>query len=996
MKILLLSDIHLAASGLPEQQGQILKAFWDDLNAQLLDTEYNSTFCIISGDLVNDGSIASYTFFAQEVINKLLKFMPLDNIFFVPGNHDLFRNIISKKESQSLIDSILKEEDFNDLCDKDESSILTKKFKHLISFVTDKLNIPQFDIWGYSANLTPLISAFFLNSSICSFGGLDDIDDRDHLLVNTRKLNEWIQSTEGRKRVLVMHHPIDDLSEQYRNELTRIIQKDIDIFINGHTHFINVEEKNVGREIPQISFQSPQLFSTKNANNGYAIITITENYIHDICFRQWTNRRKTFSTGIDYADDGVFKPKFQPNSPTKDTIYEKLYDRWNDAMYSFSKRPEWIERYFDENPPSKQAKNTNTLDYMDILSHSGNIQICASAQFGMSSFALYLSLKAWEIKNEHWLYINAENLTLGTLERLCKAELRFHEIDGQPHCVIFDKWPYFSKDSDKILKKIYSLYPEAKILLMTSNTDSQIVSGLDTEESHEGYKTLYMRPLLRKEMRQIVHNVNETYNIDAEDDKLLSRMVSDLDDLNIHRTPYNCFQMLLAFSKNYEERPINRSKVLDNVLMLVFDNPGSLYYQANTVDPETCKFIVGYFCEHLFKKGNMVDYSFTEEEFITVCKNFCKQQMNSTNVENLLKILLNHQIIVQNFGETLHFRFIYWLFYFAADRMKCSEDFKKYMIENCHILYESEMIDFYSATDRTRSDIAELLCQELINVSSEVHVNIGIPDDYSPYLSLKWAMNETSKGITVDALETQVMQSRLPVEIKDAIADKNYDSIRPYHQTIDRFFEEYAVKNLISITHSAACALRNSDFISPESKTNLANAIFYAWKEISRVIFAITPLLAKNGYGGIGGMRFTLTDGFPDEFKECVKTIIINVPYNIILWFKDDIYNHKTAELYYRYMLDSGDAFISHLMAMLIVECRPDGFKNELEKYVIKQPKNSYYLGNLFNNLRRVYSTGYMTKTELNQTKQLITDCWKKRQHLPENLIPYRDEKNID
>lgn len=994
MKILLLSDIHLISTGAPEQQGQVLQAFFTDIQNQLTRKNYNDNFCIISGDLVNDGKKSSYTYFYKEIVTKLLTLMPLENIFVVAGNHDLYRDSIDIDKTKDILEKDNEEKDFNNLLNDKKANILTSKFKNFNTFVNDNLNIGQFDIWGYSANLTPRVSAFFLNTAICSFGGREEIDDRDKLLVNTRKLNEWIQATEGRKRILIMHHPICDLKENYRNELTKISQSHIDVVINGHTHFINVEEKNTGTNSSQISFQAPQLFSSKEANNGYAVIEIEEDNIQSITFRQWTDRRKTFSVGIDYADDGIFIPKYN-HKQNKDILLEKLYERWDNAMYSFSQRPVWIERYFDENPPSKQRKNINLLDYMNLLSMTDNVQICASGQFGMSSFALYLSMKAWEVKKEHWLYINSETLTLSSLERSCKEELRFHDIEADPHCIIFDKWPYFSKESDKILKKILKMYPDSRIFLLTSNTDSQVVSGLDTAESHEGYKLLYMRPLLRKEMRQIVHNVNETYNIDAEDDKLLCRMIADLDDLNIHRTPYNCFQMLLAFSKNYEERPINRSKVLDNILALVFDNPGNVCYQSNTIDPELCKYIVGYFCEYLCRKGD-ISISFTEEEFNRICKEFCKREMITVNVENLLRVLINHQIIIPNYGDYLQFRFTYWLFYFIADRIRTSEDFKKYMIEEQHMLYEPEMIDFYSATDRKRNDIADILSNELYKLSKTVHENIGIPEGYSPYVSLKWAMNETTKGITVEALESQVQQSLLPDDIKDAIADKNYNSIKPYHQTINKFFEEYAVKNLISLTHSASCALRNSEFIELNLKKKLADSVFNAWKEISRVIFAITPLLAKNGYSGIGGMRFTLTEGFPEEFQECVKSIIISVPYNIILFFRDDIYNHNTAELYYSYMLSSEDVYICHLLALLIVECRPIGFKDKLSKYIEKQPKNSYYLGNLFTNLRRVYSTGYMTKSEQNQTIQLIKDCWRKKKYFPDNLIPPRNEKNID
>ena len=60
---------------------------------------------------------------------------------------------------------------------------------------------------GKIPNLQPL-DAYFDEVQIAP-------DDRDKLLVNTRKLNEWIQATEGRKRILIMHHPICDLIENY-------------------------------------------------------------------------------------------------------------------------------------------------------------------------------------------------------------------------------------------------------------------------------------------------------------------------------------------------------------------------------------------------------------------------------------------------------------------------------------------------------------------------------------------------------------------------------------------------------------------------------------------------------------------------------------------------------------------------------------------------------------------------------------------------------------
>ena len=153
MKILLLSDIHLISTGAPEQQGQILQAFFTDIQNQLTRKNYNDNFCIISGDLVNDGKKSSYTYFYKEIITKLLTLMPLENIFVVAGNHDLYRDSIDIDKTKDILEKDNDEKDFNNLLNDKKANILTSKFKNFNTFVNDNLNIGQFDIWGYSANL---------------------------------------------------------------------------------------------------------------------------------------------------------------------------------------------------------------------------------------------------------------------------------------------------------------------------------------------------------------------------------------------------------------------------------------------------------------------------------------------------------------------------------------------------------------------------------------------------------------------------------------------------------------------------------------------------------------------------------------------------------------------------------------------------------------------------------------------------------------------------
>ena len=175
---------------------------------------------------------------------------------------------------------------------------------------------------------------------------------------------------------------------------------------------------------------------------------------------------------------------------------------------------------------------------------------------------------------------------------------------------------------------------------------------------------------------------------------------------------------------------------------------------------------------------------------------------------------------------------------------------------------------------------------------------------------------------------------------------------------------------------SASRALRNSEFIKPEDKEKLSNSIFKGWEVLMRVLFYIAPLMAKNGYGGYGGASFKLSDDFPKEkegdpvkekerYAECLKQIIVSMPYNIILWYKNDVFSDKLTLIFKKYLLEHDNEIVRHLLALLICNCRPKDFHEILLSYIGTLGKNTYYLGDLYLSLRNNYSYDFMSQKEL-------------------------------
>ncbi|MFI3286090.1 MAG: hypothetical protein R3Y08_05480 [Rikenellaceae bacterium] len=110
-----------------------------------------------------------------------------------------------------------------------------------------------------------------------------------------------------------------------------------------------------------------------------------------------------------------------------------------------------------------------------------------------------------------------------------------------------------------------------------------------------------------------------------------------------------------------------------------------------------------------------------------------------------------------------------------------------------------------------------------------------------------------------------------------------------------------------------------------------------------------------------------------------IKSIITTMPFNIMNWYKDDIFSDKLVLIFKKYLNEGDSAVTRHIIALLICAGRPIEFSNLVRSYIGSIGKNSYYLGDLNSNLRHNYTTQFMNDNELKQTESLIKVCHEKR-----------------
>lgn len=980
--ILLLSDIHLKIQKEPEDQGLVISEFFKDLPNILKDIPFDDRFCIISGDLVQvGGAKQSYEEFNKRFLEPLTKHIALKNIYCIPGNHDLNRGYpeshrdtyekwLNWQDSETLFNETVKEDDY-----------FQKAFEHFLYFKESCLVAEEQSVFGYSVNLIPEISVMILNSAILSNGGLDEKKeinppfpkDKTNLKIVTSELFDWSENNEGRTKILIMHHPIDDLTEYAQRQLDAIIKKSVDIQVTGHTHFQKYDPKqHKGRIIHTLT--APQLYSNKkDETNGYSLLRFCGSELSSIEYRQWSPKNHHFMVGAELADNDTGKVILESSESHQNICNQLLKNKLDEALLVFNYNVPWCHRSLSTSITPHASKDEKIVDYLDILNSKDNYQIVAPPQFGLTAFARYLAFMANVVRNEKWAYLDiSTDCTHSNIEnklRYASTEVGFDvkDLNG----IILDNWNGQLKDRQKIIEKINKIRADLRIVLMSNIADTEVLAGIDTEESHNGFKLYYMRELSRSSVRTLVEAFNNEFHI-SDTDVLLDRLLIDIEGLNEHRTPLNCIQLLMAYKSNFESHPVNRSRVLELVLEIIFKNSNTLYYNDALNEKDCCQ-IMSVIAYELFKKET--DY-FTWEEFKQLVMTELPLQYSEPQIKDLLDILSNFQILERSYYG-YRFHFVYWVYYFVAYRLFASDKCFEEMMVNGNHYYNADIVEFYTAINDRSDKLVSIIVSKLNELAQRVNNNVGRPF-WNPYDSIKWNQNETTKRKTAEQVESEIVASRLPDDLKDSVKDMNYDAIKPYNQPIRKVFEEYEVSRLMDLSQAASRALRNCHLVDSRLLIDMRNAIYSAWVELFKVLILITPALAKTGYGGFGGANFKLKGDFSEQFDECVLQIICVIPFNIVNWYKDDFFSEKRVTMYYDAMQNDNNPVIRHLNARVIAECRPKNWRDMINTYIASLGKNTYFLGDIDNSLRRSYRIDSMSDDDLRITRGLILTCYTK------------------
>lgn len=603
--------------------------------------------------------------------------------------------------------------------------------------------------------------------------------------------------------------------------------------------------------------------------------------------------------------------------------------------------------------------------------------IIAPREFGLTCLGLHLQLEAFR-KSNFWLYIDAEQTKGRKISDLIEEELLHYDqkLDDLK-CIVLDSWNAGNIDHLTMVKNIAAKCPHLPLVILAEDSLLLDATG-NLSKLNRNFELLHLQALSRGSMRQLVANYNATKHIGTED-VLLSGVAEHMESINIHRTPLNCYTLLRVLDSSYNEKLVNKSKLLKAILFVLFTDPDSFSFSSNKPEVEECTYVLGRFCKDLVKNGTRC---FDSATLAPTLREVCKSKCIVLNIDAMLNVLLENNILVRH-GNQMEFRHRFWIFYFAAEWMRHDDEFRQFILKNRNYVNYPEIIEFYSGIDGKRTDAMETLLADLTALIGQVDNRIGIARSFDPLSPLLWNPTDEFIQKARSQIAEKVETSNLPANIKDKHADSQYQSAAPYDQSINRFLNDYSVLSLMSSIKAASRALRSSPFVEVELKHKVTSAILQGWEEISRVVFWLSPILAKEGRATHDGFALRLAEGFSANLDQRFNEIIICNPGNIVRMLGGDLASKKIGPLINECFQATDSMLQKHMMALFIATVRPEGWGEATLNYINLLHPRSFYLGDIFGKLTHEVTHGDLEHDEEPELKRLTRAILSKREYAP-------------
>lgn len=916
LTVLHISDFHFTRRKYVDQR-TVVEALEKDLQ-KLCIGHRRPDVIIFSGDLVNAAGPDSHEDAYDNILAKVAKATGCsdDRIFISPGNHDLARIHVQESRDQHRIwrEAAKDTDSLNDLYySADLTDTIRKKFEGF--FQLDRyLSENSVKYRNHFVTVYRIehinIDIISINTAALSTGGLAGLDpDEGNLAVPEHAILESMASlTEGSYKIYVTHHPLEMLNQDNENLLRRLIESNGDMHLFGHMH--SPVPRNLTSSTRNVfSNQSGAIFTHRHKSHiGYALISFCRVKKHyETHVRTYFSDRMAFEKAIDKLDDGKFyssaeAKKFwgEIGTPVDLTtfrafLYGPCLADFNAEIEASDADREVHQKFVP--PPMKrtviQATSTDGTKAVDetsvpfdkLLRDDGNFIIYALAEHGrttvLKEMAFQTLTNAKELRFPRLpIMVDFEDIkySANQLKRLIKSRapslpngIEFDSLLNLGYvCILFDDVSFSDTRRMSILREFVHNYPKPRYIFSSAASSAAPHGAHVNPEMPIHFDFVELRPLRRKEMRELVAKLNRGTDIDTVLDKLHSEFM----EINIPFTAANCTILMTIYDVNNGFSPINRSVLIEQFVDATLKKASVDQSRRETFDYSNKTNLLAHIASWMAKNN---DYTPEMESVRNVIKSYLDLVGLNAPVDQLFSEFLSARIFVKRPEQRMSFRYRSVLEYFIALQMFYDDQFRDWIMEECRYLQYGNEIQYYSGKKRNDLPLLNEIGIRFGAICADLDAD-SRPIDLKDIQSHK--LPRKNEELMDDLLESY-LERPLSKEERDAEIEADLPQDVENRQEVFRpEIKDPGHKLLLSLILYSG-VVKNMELIDNASKQFHLKNIWLGWSLFWLLSLMVVPEIARHRRFRLNGVLYEYNAPQALSDSELARSISLNIPTGI-------------------------------------------------------------------------------------------------------------------
>lgn len=894
INILHVGDLHMQERDLFEKD-VVLEAFLKDVE-HLSKGGLKPDLVAFTGDLVQGGDIKSDFELALEHF-----LMPLceitgcgpERVFLTQGNHDVQRGVIAKHQHliTGLDGSIIAKDLLDKEINKDETrTYVDDKFENYRE-LTECLGSSHF------IEKTPFYALFFIkelnlsiisiNTSWLSTGG-EVRDDKEKLAVSDLLLQKAVSKVpEGSKKLLLGHHPVDWFIEHNQKHVLRVIERECDYYLHGHLH--EADPKQLTGMNGRVLFnQCGSLYSGSEYFNGYSIISISSITEHvEVNMRTYFSKRQAFDKAVDLCENGQFYPTEEarsywhshPGSLNIGSLESWLSNEYRQTLHkefdfgfyreslsevyvepTISNQPEQLK--YNEDVQEEEDENT-FFSLADVSASNDNFIINAGREYGKTSLLQKLAIECIEGRKGKALtvplLINFKELKTGRkqIERSLKQAI--HPLDFPSEVtleqllklnmvtVIVDDVNHEDKNKLNKLMEFIEEHSGNRFILCIDSDVHENFGAVWTPDSTINFNMLFLHCFSTNKLRQLVEKWTKTSD-KKHNQKILDRMVENILQINVPRTPVIGSIFLAILEQNADFSPINRASMIERFIETLLGKHQPDEARRDTFDYRNKE----HYLSHL--AGQMVElnkYQFTHSDLIELTANYMTKYALKEDPSRLIDVFIKSRIL-SDVGNTIKFKYRSVCEYFIAKQMVEDVGFREKILNSDDYLMFQNEIECLSGIKKSDIPLLEAVQKKFFELDEKLSLE--------PRLETFSELNiraEGSKNLLAQ-VDDDLKEGALSEEEKDQMLETHFPQDVGRKQEMYRpIYDDFGHKWIGALTLYSR-VLKNTEMMSADQKRAHLFTTLYKWASLAMYSIYAVPTLVERKEIKINGRLYKI------------------------------------------------------------------------------------------------------------------------------------------